>query len=328
MAGILIEQAAEFIRENDGFTLIAHISPDGDTLGSALALYGVLRELHKDVQVVCGNRVPPNYAFLPGAQEVLMPGAARQLPYAIGIDCADALRMGTSAVLFDAARYTINIDHHVTNSAYAKLNVVDGGASATGELIYKLAVLLLPRLTEPVSTCLYTAILTDTGSFAYSNTTPETMRIAADILESGIDTYEINRLVYRTLPYHKVKLLGRAINNMELLCGGKLGITAITAEEMRELDAEEEDSEGIIDYVRDVDSVELAVMLREVDQNVFKASLRSKRYVDVSKISRVMGGGGHAFAAGYTVNGTLQEVYASAVKLAETALEDEAWRVS
>lgn len=328
MVGILIEQAAEFIRENDGFTLIAHISPDGDTLGSALALYGVLRELQKDVQVVCDNRVPPNYTFLPGAQNVVMPEAARKLPYAIGIDCADAMRMGGSGALFDTARYTVNIDHHVTNSAYAKLNIVDSDASATGEIIYKLAVLLLPRLTESVSTCLYTAILTDTGSFAYSNTTPETMRIAADILESGIDTYEINRLVYRTLPYHKVKLLGRAINNMELLFDGKLGITVVTAEEMKELNAEEEDSEGIIDYVRDVDSVEIAIMLREVDKGVFKASLRSKRYVDVSKISRVMGGGGHAFAAGYTVNGTSQEVYSSAVALAKTALEDKSWRVS
>ncbi|MCE5235946.1 MAG: bifunctional oligoribonuclease/PAP phosphatase NrnA [Clostridiaceae bacterium] len=328
MTGNLIEQAADFIRENDGFTLIAHISPDGDTLGSALALYGVLKELKKDAQVVCGNRVPPNYVFLPYADELLSPEAARKLPFAISIDCADALRMGVSAPLFDAAQSTLNLDHHVTNTAYAKMNVVDGSAAATGELIYKLAMRLLPCLTEPISVCLYTALLTDTGSFAYSNTTPETMRIAADILESGIDTYEINRLVYRTVPYHKVKLLGLALNNMELLCGGRLGLTAVTLEEMRSVGATEEDTEGVIDYVRDVDSVEVAVLLREVDTDVFKASLRSKRYVDVSKISRAKNGGGHAFAAGYTAHGAFGEVYAEAVRMASAALEDEAWKVS
>ncbi len=328
MTGSPIEQAAEFIRENDGFTLIAHISPDGDTLGSSLALYGVLRELNKHAQVVCDNRVPPNYAFLPYADEILTPDKAKAYPYAIGVDCADALRMGTASALFKTAVDTVNLDHHVTNSAYARLNIVDGNAAATGELIYKLATILLPRLSEPVSICLYTALLTDTGSFAYSNTTPETMRIAAEIMESGIDTYEINRLVYRTVPYHKIKLLGCAINNMELLCDGKLGITAVTLFEMREIGATEEDSEGVIDSVRDVESVEIAVMLREVDEGVFKASLRSKRYADVSKISCVKGGGGHAFAAGYTVHGTLEEVYSEAVKLATRALEDPAWRVS
>ena len=328
MAGNLIEQAAEFIRKNDGFTLIAHISPDGDTLGSSLALYGILKELKKEAQVLCDNRIPPNYAFLPYANEILAPETARKLPYAISVDCADALRMGASAAFFDAAADTLNIDHHVTNSAYARLNVVDGSAAAAGEIIYKLALLLLPKLTEPISVCLYTALLTDTGSFAYSNTTPQTMRIAADIIESGIDTYEINRLVYRTVPYHKIKLLGRAITNMELLCNGKLGITAVTLEEMRAINATEEDSEGAIDYVRDVESVEVAVMLREVQHNVFKASLRSKRYVDVSKIARLKGGGGHAFAAGYTVSGTYDEVYSEAVRFASLALEDESWRVS
>lgn len=328
MTGNPIEQAAAFIRGNDGFTLIAHISPDGDTLGSSLALYGVLKALKKDVQVVCDNRVPPNYAFLPYAGELLLPSAARRLPFAISVDCADALRMGDSAQLFGAARDTLNIDHHVTNSAYARLNVVDGKAAATGELIYKLARLLLPALTEEISVCLYTALLTDTGSFAYSNTTPETMRIAADILESGIDTYEINRLIYRTVPYHKIRLLGLALTNMELLLDGKLGITAVMLKEMLPIGATEEDTEGVIDYVRDVESVEVAVMLREVEAGVFKVSLRSKRYANVSMMSRVKGGGGHAFAAGYTAHGALDEVRAEAVSLAKRALEDEAWRVS
>jgi phosphoesterase RecJ-like protein len=328
MMGNPIDLAAEFIRENDGFTLIAHISPDGDTLGSSLALYGVLRELNKHAQVVCDNRVPPNYAFLPYANEILTPDKAKAFPYAISVDCADAQRMGKTSALFDTAVDSVNIDHHVTNTSYAHLNIVDGSAAATGEIIYRLAMALVPRLSESVSICLYTALLTDTGSFAYSNTTPETMRIAADILESGIDTYEINRLVYRTVSYHKMKLLGRAINNMELLCDGKLGITAVTLDEMRELGATEEDTEGVIDSVRDVESVEIAVMLREVEKDVFKASLRSKRYADVSKISREKGGGGHTFAAGYTVHGMLKEVYAEAVKLAQRTLEDPAWRVS
>lgn len=177
-----LRSIAAFIKENDDFTVVAHTAPDGDTLGASLALYGVLVRIGKRAAVVCEQPVPHTYAFLPGAEHVLLPEDARQTEHVIAVDCADRARMGAALRLFDGALHTCNIDHHPSNDFYAELNAVDDMAAATGELIASLAEMLLPELDAPLANCLYTALMTDTGNFAYSNTRPETFHLAGRLL--------------------------------------------------------------------------------------------------------------------------------------------------
>lgn len=311
---------AEIIRKNDDFIVIAHVSPDGDTLGCALALSGTLARLGKRVQTVCENRVPHIYEFLPGARGILTPENAQTASVAIAVDCADAERLGSAQPLFRAAQITCNIDHHFTNSEYAALNDVNGSAAATGEMIFSLIEELGVEPDRDAATCLYAAIMSDTGNFAYSNTTPATMRVAARLMEFGADNTEINRLIYRTIPFYKQKLLGLALAKLALHEGGKVGLSALSMEEISSCGATEEDTEGIIDHIRDIEGVELAVMIRESQRGVYKISLRSKLYADVGAIAKRMNGGGHKRAAGYTAHGGMEEITLAALSMAGDAV--------
>lgn len=316
-----IRRMAEFLLDNDGFTLITHTSPDGDTLGSALALKHMLERLNKRAQVVCEDRVPKVYAFLPGADDVLSPDMAKATPCAIAVDCADAARMGEAQRLFDAAQRTAVIDHHVTNSGYGGVNLVSATAAAAGELVFALDRLMFDTYDIDACTCIYAAIITDTGNFAYGNTTPESHLIASQLLSSGINAYEINRLIFRTVPYGKKKLLGVALTNMQLAQNGRVGISTLTLAELKHAGASEEDTEGVIDHIRDVDSVEIAILIRECGAGQYKVSLRSKLTADVSAMAGALGGGGHMRAAGYTVHGEMADIYVQALELAQKALE-------
>lgn len=296
---------ADLINQNGAFTIISHTSPDGDTLGSSLALYIALKALGKTAEVVCDYPVPHIYAFLPCCEDYKTPDTAQGYETAISVDCADMGRLGESAKLFLAAKRTASIDHHPTNTGFADINVVDGDAAAAGELIFTLVCALLHKsanLPLDIAECIYTALMTDTGCFAYSNTAPSTFYTAAKLRECGVDTCKINRLVYRTVPYEKQKLLGLALSKAELFCSGKAAYACILKRDIEQVGASEEATEGIIDHLRDIKGVEAAVLARGVDEanTTFKVSLRSKQIVDVGKISASLGGGGHRFAAGYT----------------------------
>lgn len=317
-----IQEIALYLQAQDAFTIMAHVSPDGDTLGSSLALFCALGRMGKKVQVVCENPVPAIYAFLPGADAVLLPEQAESLPNAISVDCAAQDRLGKAAPLFSRAVHTINIDHHVTNPLYADMNYVEEKA-AVGEIMYTLLV-RLGQMDRAIATCLYTAIMTDTGNFSYANTTADTYRTAALLVEAGADNAAVNRAVYRTVPYRKIKLLGAVLNSVQLYCEGRLGVATITQADLARAGATSEDVEGIIDYVRDIDTVELAVLVRESSlPNTGKISLRSKNYANVCSIGARMGGGGHRRAAGYTDHGEFSAICARAVDMARAALEQE-----
>ncbi|OQB25313.1 MAG: Bifunctional oligoribonuclease and PAP phosphatase NrnA [Firmicutes bacterium ADurb.Bin182] len=298
---------AEFLKKHDRFTVIAHTSPDGDTLGSSAALFGLLRQAGKTAQIVCEREIPLIYSFLPFIDSLKDFKDAPVFPYAIAVDCADKSRLGGCVDLFDAAEFTVNLDHHKTNSFFADLNHVDPVVAASGEIILKLSKELSLEIDKDISTCLYTAVMTDTGNFAYCNTKPETFFSAAELLSSGIDIFTINQKVYRQIPFAKAKLLGFTLSKMELLHSGVIGISNITLEDMDESGANESDIEGIIDYIRDVIPVEVAVLIRETEKNVCKVSLRSKTDVDVSVIAAKYNGGGHFGASGYTVNKPLMQ---------------------
>lgn len=302
----MLQDAVRFLRTHDDILLIAHVSPDGDTLGSCFALYGALIELGKHIQVVCEDPVPAIYRFLPFSDQLKPPEQALPAEAVVSVDCADLARTGRCEAIFRAANATLNIDHHGTNDRYADENYVQK-AGATGELIFNVIACMKITLNKNIASCLYAAITTDTGNFSYSNTTPDTMRIAADILDTGIDLPYLNRCLFRTVPFHKLKLHALAVSKTELYEYGRIGISYITMEEIRSCGATNEDTEGIIDSIRDIDSVEVAALLRESEDGLVRVSLRGKSCADVSKIATRFGGGGHRLAAGCTLQAPVQE---------------------
>ncbi len=313
----------DFIKREKAFTLLSHISPDGDTLGSALALYALLIRLGKTVEVVCANPVPKIYSFLPNAECVIMPEDAVGYENVISCDCADLPRFGRAIVLFTHAENTAAIDHHITNPMFAKANLVVADAAATAEIIHELYVRMDMSIDEAAMKCLYTGIVTDTGNLSYSNTTPNALRIIARFIELGLDISELNRLIYRTIPYTKTRLQGFVVSKMQLEHDGQVGIAVLTLAQRLEFNATDEDCEGIVDCVRDVDSVKIAAFIRESSDGTFKVSLRSKSVGDVCRIAEKYGGGGHARAAGYTAKSPLTTVVADVIRDATDELNRE-----
>lgn len=302
----MLQDAARFLRTHDDILLIAHVSPDGDTLGSCFALYGALLELGKHAQVVCEDPVPAIYRFLPFSDQLIPPEQASPAEAVVCVDCADLARTGRCEPLFRAAKATLNIDHHSTNDHFAEANYVQK-AGATGELIFNVINCLKITLNKNIASCLYAAITTDTGNFSYSNTTPDTMRIAADILDTGIDLPYLNRCLFRTVPFPKLKLHALGVTKAKLYDYGRIAISYITLEDIASCGATSEDTEGIIDAIRDIDSVEVAALLRESDDGLVRVSLRGKTSADVSKIATRLGGGGHKLAAGCTMSPPVAE---------------------
>ena len=295
-----IQQIAEFIRNNDGFIIISHIAPDGDTLGSGLALYGMLKLYGKRVQIVCQDRVPQTLLFLPWAKEIINPDKAVREDNVISVDCADIPRLGKAQALFNAAKNTVNIDHHGTNTCYAMHNEIHPNGAANAEVVYELIRLYSGSLTADMATCLYAGFMTDTGCFAFSNTTTGSFEVAAELVRAGAKPAVINTLIYRTVSYAKTKLLGKALSCIELYDGGRIGMCIITQNDLNSCKAKADDTEGIIDHIRDIESVEIAIFIRECLDGDYKVSLRSKDFVDVAQLAQdIGGGGGHKRAAGF-----------------------------
>jgi phosphoesterase RecJ-like protein len=302
-----LERAASFIQSHQSFYLVAHQSPDGDTLGSCLALREALIALGKETKVVCPDRVPANLCFLEGAETVVgTDGIEDPKEAVIYVDCADHKRTGALEQTLAAAPFQFCIDHHGTNPRTSKDGDWVEDVGATGELILKLIDELGVPLTHGIAVALYTAIATDTGNFAYSNTTPDSLRAAAKLLSCGIDLPELNRILFREMTLPKAKLIAYVLGKMELSADGRLNIVTVPGSVLSVLGATKEDCEGLIDHLRDVDTVEAACVLKEAD-GVVRVSMRSKRICDVAAIAKRFGGGGHVRAAGCTLALPLDE---------------------
>lgn len=301
------------------FTLLTHVSPDGDTLGSALAVYSLITGLGKTAEVVCEEPVPHIYGYLPNADKVVTPDKAAGYECVITCDCADMARFKKAEHLFRKAEHTMVIDHHFTNRGYADANLIMD-ASAACEVVFMLYRAMGAPISRDAAVCLYTGIVTDTGNLTYSNTTPECIRMVAELYENGLDITTINRNIYRTVPFSKTRLQGHVLSNMKLEGDGSIGIATLTVAEMDAYGATNEDCEGIVDSVRDVESVKVAIFIREGRDGTYKVSLRSKDCADVGRIAHKYGGGGHASAAGYSSSEPLSTTVAKALRDAAEAL--------
>ena len=303
-----VNEAVLLINDSDSIALIAHIKPDGDALGSCMALKHALEIIGKKVDVYCQDPVPHIFSFLEGIQAIKIPTEPiKQYDVVIAIDCSDKERLGdVCGMLFDKAAKTINIDHHVSNTEYADINIVDSEASATGELIYELIISLGVKPEKTIAEALYTAITTDTGSFCYSNTTSRTHYIAAKLLECGIEVDRLSTILFKQHTVAWTRLLGKALGTLELHLEGKVALIQITREMIEDVGAGEGDTSGIINYAKDIEGVEVAIMLKEEEDSV-KVGLRSQFLIDVSQIAGQFGGGGHVRAAGCKIEASLEE---------------------
>lgn len=316
----MLSDAVAFLQKYDSFLLTAHVAPDGDTLGSCFALKLLLEQLGKRAWVISEDPLPHLYAFLPGADELLPPDAAVDARAFVAVDCADADRAGKpwSQV---GERPSLCVDHHITNPGFAQVNYIEDCA-ATGELIC----LLYEAMDQPISPeagiCLYTAIATDTGNFAYSSVTPRTFALMGKVMESGFDLPECNRLIYRNQRLQKLRMTARTVENIRLYRDEQVIVGTLSKAETEAVGGLKADAEGIIDSLRDVETVLVACFLREEGASEVKLSLRSKAKVDCAALAKAYGGGGHVRAAGATLHMSLPEAEAEVTQALLTAFDN------
>lgn len=305
----MLDKIAETIIASDKIAILPHLAADGDALGSSFALALVLSGMGKRVDVLLEEEVTSIYGFLPGKDlSRVYSEDAIHYDLALALDSGDSERLGSRKEVFENADHTANIDHHNTNTKFAKQNYIDRAASSTGEIIYILLGKMGQQIDKDVAINLYIALSTDTGGFRYSNTSARTHLIVSELISLGVDVAEISRILFDTASYEKVKLTGAAIQSIELVEDGRVAVMALTNETIRNTGAREDESDGIINIARNITGVEVAVMLRQLDSGEIKVNLRSNNYVDVSAVASRYSGGGHKRAAGFTTAGDLEQL--------------------
>jgi bifunctional oligoribonuclease and PAP phosphatase NrnA len=312
--GSELSAVADAIRANDRFLLVTHENPDGDALGSILAMKLALDVLGKDSVMYVGGELvlPPEYAFMQ------LDGLSRRLPddaaerVILALDSATAPRTQLPPELLEAAPLTIDVDHHHDNTRYGRINLILPEASSTGEIVRDLLTELGVELTPAIAEAIYVAVETDTGKFQYANTTPKSHRLAAELLEEGVLPSEVFRQIYESVPFERQQLIGKALSRARRYEGDRMIASYLLRGDFEELAVGEEYAEGVIDELRRVKGVELAMTVREPPEPPGaprRISMRSaSAALDVSAIARQRGGGGHPRAAGFSSDESIEEI--------------------
>lgn len=318
----MITKIRELIEENDNFLIAAHMNPDGDAISSTLALGNALSEMGKKTVFYNGDPVPQIYSFLPGAGDFVQ--SLDHFPadsFTVGfvLDSGELRRAGEH--LAEKCRTLVNIDHHTNSERFTEFFWVDEKASSTGTLIYRL-LKSFPQyeLSLPVATCIYTALISDTGSFRFANTDRETFMIASELLGTGVDVEEIGAQLYENQEEKALHLLARVLTTLSVSSGGRIASLIVSQDDMRETGTGPEHTDGLINYPRSIRGVDVALLCRENGPGLSKISLRSKGQVDVARLAREFGGGGHPRAAGATLEGTQEAVLAKIIHRLEEVL--------
>ena len=291
------------LKAAESVTIACHVNPDGDALGSALALTLGLDQLGKVVHVTWGQtppRVPPQYGFLPGADRFEAPAEVPIAPVFVALDCGDGDRLGALEAKASTAETFINIDHHRGNPDFGSLNVVVVDASSTAEIVASLLRDLGVRIDRDIAIALWTGIVTDTGRFQYSSSSPETLRLAAELVELDVPVARIAQEVFESSPFDYLKLVGRVLERAVLVEQARFVYTWVTLKDLNETGVARDEMDPLIDLVRSTRAATVAALFKEQDDGKWRVSLRS-RGPNVGEIARVYGGGGHDLAAGLTV---------------------------
>jgi phosphoesterase RecJ-like protein len=312
-----LDEVVAALRSRSRWAVTSHARPDGDAVGSVLASVAILRALGKQAEGFLSDGVPYIYRNLPGADE-LGTGPVESARYdgALILECHGLDRAELPGM---EGLFSVNVDHHATYDEYVDVNYVDAHAAAAGELVYRIALAAGVAVTPAMATNLYTAVLTDTGSFRFSNTTAETFSFARAMVLAGADPAAIARQVYFSNPARKMHLLGCALRNLH--CEGPISWMHITQADMSASGASEEDCEGVVNWALGIDGIEATAFLRQLPEGGYRVSLRSKGAIDVACIARQFGGGGHACASGHDIAGPLAAALDQILAALRAALE-------
>jgi phosphoesterase RecJ-like protein len=298
---------ADIVENSDSFLITSHIDPDGDAVGSALAICSILKRLGKGAKVILEDGIPAAFAFLEGTSEVLT-SKADPAEVAIVVDAASLDRLGWVEDLVRKCGVIVNIDHHGSNNNFGHHNLVVRGAGACGEVIYRLVEVMGSQPTAAEAEALYVAILSDTGCFRFPNTTSDTHRIAARLLDLGAKPYRTASEIFWKRSPAALRLLGSALSTIEITNGGMIASMEVTRRMFEETGADSRDTEGFANYPRSIRNVQVGILIRETEPGRFRVSLRAREGYSIDEIAKSFGGGGHPTAAGFRTEGDLPRV--------------------
>jgi len=302
-----LREAWRGLLDGRSYVIACHMRPDGDALGSALALSHVLRRLGKEVVVVCEDSVPDNYAFIPESETIVTATERRDFDFGVLVDSEAPKRVGSAADAVTSAAKTACIDHHVPNGGFGEIRVVDTKASATAVVLYEMLTASDVDLDSVIATQLLAALIADTGGFRFGNTNARSFEVAAELTKLGAEPSTIYRAIFDSKPIRAGKLLGRALNSMKTDESGRVIWAEITQADLAELGATDADTDSIVNHIGAIKGPRVAILFRETKPGVIRTSLRSRGGYDVDRVARVFDGGGHKAASGCTVRAPLAE---------------------
>lgn len=307
----------KLIQAKNNFIVTCHVHPDGDAIGSLLAVGFVLKQYGKQVELICSDGVPSVYLFLEGSELIKKERERSVTPEVlILVDCAEKDRCALNPETWNIPSLTIiNIDHHITNTGFGNINLIDPQAAATGEVLYRLFSEAGVLLNQAVATALYTAVATDTGFFRYSSTSSFTLELASLLVkEYNIEPSKVAEQVHDQKSYKSIRLLGEVLCTLKVGIGGKVAWLVLDQPMLNKFQVENEETESFVNYARSIEGVEIGILFKELRPDEIKLSWRSSVAVDVSKLAAYFGGGGHARAAGCTINGRVDKVVSDVLK--------------
>lgn len=300
-----LDNILEEINKAEKIVIITHENPDGDAIGSSLAMKLALKQLGKDADVIIPE-FPKAFEFLPGTDEIKKESDIEKYDLAIALDCASIKLLNGFVKYFDNAKSKVLIDHHSSNTMFADYNYVDQDAPACAQLLLVVFGYFNIEVTQNIGTCILAGIITDTGGFKYEGVTADTFRFVSELCDKGIKVSQVYNQVYASQTRAKFELHKIALDRLEFLEDGKVAFTYITKSDEEKVGAKNGDYDGIVENGRDVEGVEVSVFLRETDKGI-KVSLRSKSYVNASEVAMMFGGGGHIRAAGCNIQGSMEQ---------------------
>lgn len=313
------------LKKSSHILVATHMNPDGDAIGSLMAMGLSLNALNKKTTLYCESPIPAVYGFLPKVHRVEHQLNTADYDLAVILDCGNLQRVGTVASAISGIPVIANIDHHITNTGFGHLQLIDTSACATAEIIYRLIKQMDIPIDSEIATSIYTGILADTGSFRFSNTNRAAFAISQEMVELGVDPYDIAQHVYGTYSLSRIKLLNLALDSIEISKNGKLSIMTLTKDMFDQTHTQPEDVDGLINYAKRIKDVKIAALIQEnqngieksENSNRFHVSLRSDGTIDVAVIASSFGGGGHSTAAGFSIESTLSDIKSQITRLAD-----------
>ncbi len=315
----VLSQVVELIENKQKFGITTHIKPDGDGIGSSLGLCWLLRSLGKTADVMANGPIPRSYADLPGANEIFdINEISDEYDAIFIIECSDITRPGIAGLEHE---FTVNIDHHATSEHFGTINWIDSTASAVGEMIYNLCKAIGGRITKEIAECLYLALVTDTGSFHFSNTTDRTLKVASELVKAGVRPANVSESIYNSYPWSRIELMRQVLDTVRRDESGRVATLRQTLEMREEADAVDGDNNGFVNIPLAAKDVVASVYMREVAPGRYRVSLRSKGDLNVARVAEKFGGGGHRNAAGLRVEGDWDEQETQIVAALNAALD-------